>query len=130
MCSRYRSAAIEGSAQPAVAADAAAEPPSRQAHTMKASVFVSEPVSQVLRLYDGLVDERAWTRTACEQIAQLADRLLDGHRAKLPGAVVELHNWHPNAGKRSTRELFDLSLSRGDALEPIPRAHWFASCRK
>jgi hypothetical protein len=97
---------------------------------MKADVFVSEPVSQVLRLYDGLIDEEAWTRTACEQIEQLADRLLDGHRAKLPGAAVELHNWLQNAGKRSTQELFDLSLSRGEAFETVARAHGFASWRE
>jgi len=97
---------------------------------MNADVFISEPVSQVLRLYDGLIDERAWTRTACEQVEQLADRLLDGHRAKLPGAVVELHNWHPNAGRRSTQELLDHSLSRSDVLETVARAHGFASWRE
>lgn len=80
---------------------------------MKAGVFVSVPVSQVLRLYAGLVDEHAWTRTACEQLEQLADRLLHGHRDRLPGAAVELHNWLPNAGRRSTQELFDLFSIKG-----------------
>jgi hypothetical protein len=81
---------------------------------MKANVFVSEPVSQVLRLYSGLVDEQAWARIACEQLEQLAGRLLQGHRDRLPGAAVELHNWFPNSGSgsRSTRELFDHSLSK------------------
>lgn len=97
---------------------------------MKGDVFVSEPVSQVLRLYDGLVDERAWTRTAREQIEQLADRLLEGHGARLPGAAVELHNWLPNAGKRSPEELFELSLSRSEALETVARSHGFANWRE
>lgn len=97
---------------------------------MKADVFVSEPVSQVVRLYAGLVDEQAWTRTACEQLEQLADRLLHGHRDRLPGAAVELHNWLPNAGRRSTQELFELSLSNVDALETVARAHGFVSWRE
>jgi hypothetical protein len=97
---------------------------------MKAEVFVSEPVLQVLRLYDGLIDEEAWTRTACEQIEQLADRLLDGHCARLPGAAVELHNWLQSAGKLSTQELFDLSLSRSEAFETVARAHGFVSWRE
>jgi len=45
----------------------------------------------------------------------------------LPGAAVELHNWLPNAGKRSTQELFELSLSRGEALDTVARAHGFAN---
>ena len=94
---------------------------------MKADVFVSEPVSQVLRLYSGLVDEQAWGRIACEQLEQLADRLLQGHRDRLPGAAVELRNWLPNAGNRSTQDLFDLTLSKVDALETVARSHGFAS---
>ena len=94
---------------------------------MKEDVYISEQVSHVLDLYEGLVDERAWSRTACEQVELLGDRLLDGHRAKLPGAAVELHNWLPNAGRRSTEELFDLPLCRNDALEAASRAHGFGS---
>jgi hypothetical protein len=97
---------------------------------MKADVFVSEPVAQVLRLYEGLVDEQAWTRTGWEQMERLAARLLDGHRERLPGAAVELHNWLPTAGRRSTQELFDLSLSHGDALETVARAHGFGNWRE
>jgi len=96
---------------------------------MSGDVFVSEPVSQVLRLYDGLVDEAAWDRTASEQIERLAARLLQGHRTKVPGAAVELHNWLPNTGGRSTQELFDLVLSIDDALETVSRAHGFSSWR-
>lgn len=94
---------------------------------MSGDVFVSEPVSQVLRLYDGLVDETAWDRAASEQIERLAARLLQGHRTKAPGAAVELHNWLRNAGGRSTQELFDLVLSIDDALETVSRAHGFPS---
>ena len=97
---------------------------------MKADVFISEPVLQVLRLYEGLVDVQAWTHTACAQIERLADRLLDGHREKLPGAAVELHNWLPKAGRQSAQELFDLALSRDDALETVSRAHGFVSWRE
>jgi hypothetical protein len=96
---------------------------------MSDDVFISEPVSQVLRLYDELVDESAWDRTASEQVERLAARLLQGHRTKLLGAAVELHNWLPNAGSRSTQELFDLSLSIDDALETVSRAHGFSSWR-
>jgi hypothetical protein len=94
---------------------------------MSDGVFLSEPVSQVLRLYDELVDERAWDRTASEQLEKLAARLLQGHRTKLPGAGVELHNWLPNAGRRSMQELFDLPLSIDDARETVSRAHGFSS---
>lgn len=89
---------------------------------MSAEVFVSEPVLQVLRLYDGLIDEQAWTRTASEQIERLADRLLDGQREKLPGAAVELHNWLPNAGRRSTEDLFgQCGLGPSGPLRVLPR---------
>jgi len=93
---------------------------------MSDDVFVSPSVAQVLLLYDGLVDERAWKRTACAQIERLAERLLDGHRAGLPGAAVELHNWLPAAASRSPQELFNLSASIEDALETVSRAHGFA----
>ena len=83
----------------------------------------------MLRLIEGRPCE-AWTHTACEQIERLADRLLDGHREKLPGAAVELHNWLPKAGRQSTQELFDLALSRDDALETVSRAHGFVSWRE
>jgi hypothetical protein len=66
---------------------------------------------------------------ASEQIERLAARLLQGHRAKVPGAAVELHNWLPSAGKRSTQELFDLALSIDDALEAVSRAHGFSCWR-
>jgi hypothetical protein len=93
---------------------------------MNDDVFVSEPVSHVLHLYDGLVDEAAWDRTARQQIETLAGRLLHGHHTRLPGAAVELHNWLPGAAGRSTQELFDLSLSIDDALETESRAHGFS----
>jgi hypothetical protein len=93
---------------------------------MSDDVFIPDPVAQVLRLYAGLVDERAWVRTACEQIESLAYRLLDGHRTQAAGAAVELHNWLPNAGSRSPSELFDLPLSIDDAFEAVSRAHGFS----
>jgi len=93
---------------------------------MSDDVFISEPVAHVLRLYAGLVDERAWVRTAREQIESLAHRLLDGHRTNAPGAAVEFHNWLPKAGSRSPSELFDLPLSIDDALEAVSRAHGFS----
>jgi hypothetical protein len=96
---------------------------------MTDEVFIPEPVSQVLRLYDGLVDESAWDRMASEQIERLAARLLQGHRTRVPGAAVELHNWLPDAGRRSTQELFDLALSIDDALGTVSRAHGFSSWR-
>lgn len=52
-------------------------------------VFIPEPVSQVLHLYDGPADESAWHRTAKEQIEKLAARLRQGHRTKVPGAALE-----------------------------------------
>jgi hypothetical protein len=93
---------------------------------MTEDVFVSEPVAHVLRLYDGLVDERAWERTAREQVGLLAARLLDGHRARHPGAAVELHNWLPRTGAVLTGEPFDRALTRDDALETVSRGHGFA----
>lgn len=93
---------------------------------MQADVFISESVSQVLKLYHELIDERAWSRTAREQIELLADRLLEGHRVKHHGAAVELHNWLPNAVKLSTLELFELNLTRADALETVARSHGFS----
>src|SRR5215510_9802996 len=91
--------------------------------------FASEPVVHVLRLYDGLIDQRAWQRTASEQIAKLAERLLDGHRNRSPGAAVELHNWLPHARDRSAPELFEGPLSVDDALETVARAHGFSGWR-
>jgi len=93
---------------------------------MTGETFVSEPVAQVLRLYDGLIDQQAWERTPYEQIDKLAERLLDGHRNRSPGASVELHNWLPQAGARSAPELFERPLSIDDAREAVARAHGFS----
>lgn len=46
------------------------------ADKMSANVFVSEPVSHVLELYDGLLGERAWDRPVVEQLELLAGELL------------------------------------------------------
>ncbi len=93
------------------------------------NAFVSEPVMEVLQLYDGLVDQTAWERTASDQIARLAQRLLDGHANRTPGAAVELHNWLPGAGSRSAAELFEGPLNIDDALEAVARAHGFSGWR-
>src|SRR5262245_2654377 len=88
--------------------------------------FASEPVVHVLRLYDGLIDQQAWERTASEQIAKLAERLPAGHRHRPPGPAVEVHNWLPQAGARSAPELFGSPLSIDDAREAVARAHGFS----
>jgi hypothetical protein len=90
-------------------------------------VFVSEAVSQALRLYQGLVDEEAWERTACDQIELLARRLLEGRRARSGAVVFELASWLPGAGSTSRKDLLDRPLSLEDALGVISRAHGFAS---
>jgi hypothetical protein len=94
---------------------------------MSGEIFVSEPVEQVLRLYHGLVDGRAWDWTAREQIEALAERLFEGHGARHPGAAVELRNWFPAAGDRSPQGLFDLPLSMDNALDTVSRAHGFSA---
>ena len=52
---------------------------------MSERVFVSVPVLQVIELYEGLVDERAWGRAVEEQLELLVGRLIEGHRARVPG---------------------------------------------
>ncbi len=94
---------------------------------MNDDVFISEPVQDVLRLYDGLVDERAWHRTAREQVELLADRLLDGYRAQSPGAIVEIQNWLPKARGVPRDQLCRFSLSPDEARDVVARAHGFSS---
>ncbi|MBW3596044.1 MAG: hypothetical protein KY475_02075 [Planctomycetes bacterium] len=90
-------------------------------------VFISEDVADVLRLYDGLIGEEAWERSARTQIELLGRRLLEGHRARARGAAVELRNWLPAAGGISEDDVFDRSLSSNDALEAVARSHGFTT---
>ena len=90
-------------------------------------IHVSAPVAAVGLLYGELVNASAWERTACEQLGLLAERLLEGARSRVPGAAVEIRNWHPNRGRRSNPEPFDLIESLDDALETVSRAHGFSN---
>jgi hypothetical protein len=89
---------------------------------MSNQVFISLPVSQVLRLYDGLVDDHAWVRPVAEQLDLLAARLLDGHCDKAPGAAVEFRNWLPNA----PADIFAARLSIDEARLTVARGHGFS----
>jgi hypothetical protein len=95
---------------------------------MSDDVFISEPVLQVLQLYDGLIDKDAWSLPVAAQLERLGRRLHEGHRARLPGAGVELSNWRPSSG-RSAQEQFDRPLSLEDAFEAVSRAHGFTGWR-
>src|SRR4051794_4627059 len=92
-------------------------------------VFISEPVLQVMQLYDGLIDEGAWSQPVAAQVVRLGRRLHEGHHARLSGAAVELSNWLPSSAGRSAQELFDGPLSLDDAFEAVSRAHGFAGWR-
>ncbi len=94
---------------------------------MTGQVFVSAAVAQVIRLYQGLVDTDAWERPACEQIERLAQRLLDGHRARVEAVVFELASWLPGAAGVPKEELLDRQLTLEEALEVISQSHGFAS---
>jgi hypothetical protein len=96
---------------------------------MSDEVFISEPVLQVVHLYDGLIDNRAWSQPVAAQVERLGRRLHEGHRARLPGAGVELSNWLPNSAGRSAQDLFDAPLSLDDAFEAVSRAHGFTGWR-
>jgi hypothetical protein len=104
-------------------------PVQRRTFNMSDNVFISEPVLQVVRLYEGLIDRSAWSRPVAEQLERLGCRLHEGHHAKLPGAAVELSNWLPRSAGRSAQDLFDDPLSLDDALEAVSRAHGFAGWR-
>lgn len=94
---------------------------------MTVAVFIAPVISEVLRLYDGLVDEGAWQRTVGAQLELLGARLLEGQRAGMPGAVFELQNWHPAFVNQPTPHVLDASLSMEDALTTMARAHGFES---
>ncbi len=94
---------------------------------MTVDVYISPEVDQVVALYAGLIDDQVWRRTARDQIAGLAERLLDGHRTRHPGVVFELRCWLPDTVKRTAADLFAQPLTLEEARNTVACAHGFGS---
>lgn len=92
---------------------------------MTVDVYISREVEQVAALYAGLIGDQAWRRTARDQIAMLAERLLDGHRTQHPGVVFELRCWLPDTVNRAAADLFAQPLTLEDARHTVACAHGF-----
>ncbi len=90
------------------------------------SVYVADSVASVIALYDGLVDEASWTRSATEQLGLQAQRLLDGHVRCAPGAYVELSNWLPELVGCSAEWIWSVNVSEADTRRALARQHGYA----
>lgn len=93
--------------------------------TTPADVYVSPAVTLVRELYGDLVGPSSWTRSPAGQLRAQADRLADGHRQRLPGAAVELANWHPFLVGRSPDEIWAADLRAEDFLAALARQHGY-----
>lgn len=89
-------------------------------------VYVCQQVKDVSDLYGGLLDDSAWGRSVGEQLRLLAERLAAGHRARHPGARVELSNWHPSLVKESADFIWSAALDEPDFLLTVARGHGYA----
>jgi hypothetical protein len=84
------------------------------------TVHAHPAVVAVQSLYGDLV-ATGFERMRSEQVHVLADRLADGHRARHPGAFVELANWHPAVTGRSEDEVWALALESSDFRLAVAR---------
>jgi hypothetical protein len=89
------------------------------------TVHAHPAVVAVQRLYGDLV-ATGLQRMRSEQVDMLADRLADGHRARHPGAFVELANWHPEVAGRSEDEVWGLALGSSDFRLAVARQRGYA----
>src|SRR5262245_30186637 len=88
-------------------------------------IHISPEIQHVIDLYGDLIDDRATERTIEEQLRLLATRLLDGHRCRLPGAFVELSNWHPQLVCQAPDVIWAAELTEHDALTTAAREHGY-----
>jgi hypothetical protein len=93
--------------------------------TTPADVYISPPVAAVRALYGKLVGESSWTRSPAGQLRLQADRLAEGHRRQLPGAAVELSNWHPHLVGHSPAAIWAADLRAEDFLLTLARQHGY-----
>jgi hypothetical protein len=91
-----------------------------------ANVYVSREVAAVGELYGDLVGAGAWTRPVGDQLRRQAERLATGHHERMPGALVELSNWHPELTDAGEHEIWSTVLSADDYLDAVAREHGFA----
>jgi hypothetical protein len=85
------------------------------------TVHVDPAVVAVIELYGDLVGKDAVARTRFTQVHLLAERLAEGHRARHPGAFVELSNWHPALVGLSQDDLWALTIDPRDYCLAVAR---------
>jgi hypothetical protein len=85
------------------------------------TVHVHPDVEAVIELYGDLVGSGAVEQTRFTEVHLLAARLAEGHRARHPGAFVELANWHPALVGLSQDDVWAVALEASDCSLAVAR---------